>query len=142
VRGPASHINNLQKAITETISVEGRRESFNMQQVAVDIPDQKLTVIDPVVNVRLEIGELRVEKSFAGVAVFTNNGASARPAQATVTLYGPKSVLEQLRPEDVQLILEVEEDGGVRNIRLQLPQGVADRVQLRSTRPTGFSIIK
>lgn len=142
VRGPASHVNNLQKAMTETIPVEGRRESFNAQQIAVDIPDQKITVIDPVVNVRLEIGELRVEKSFAGVAVLTNNGASARPAQATVTLYGPKSVLEQLRPEDVQLVLEVEEDGGVRSIRLQLPPGVADRVQLRSTRPAGFSIIK
>lgn len=142
VRGPASHVNALQKAMTETIPVEGRREGFAVPQVAVDIPDQKITVIDSVVNVRLEIGEQRIEKSFAGIAVSTNNGASARPAQATVTVYGPKSVLEQLRPEDVQLVLEVEEDGGVRNMRLQLPPGVADRVQLRSTRPTGFSIIK
>ncbi|HKS29344.1 MAG TPA: CdaR family protein [Pyrinomonadaceae bacterium] len=142
VRGPQSHVNALQKAMTETIPIEGRRESFSIQQVAIDVPDQKITVIDPVVNVRLEIGELRVEKSFAGVNVLANNGAQARPPQATVTLYGPKSVLEQLRPEDVQLILEVDDDGGVRNTQLQLPQGLANRVQLRSTRPTGFSIIK
>lgn len=142
VRGPSSHVNALQKAMTETIPVEGRRDSFTITQVAIAVPDQKITVIDPVVNVRLEIGELRVEKSFAGVAVFTNNGSTPRPAQASVTLYGPKSLLEQLRPEDVQLILEVQEDGGLGNMRLQLPQDVASRVQLRSTRPTGFSIIK
>lgn len=141
VRGPASRVNGLQKAMTETIPIEGRRESFT-QQVVIDIPDQKITVIDPVVNVRLEIGEQRIEKSFAGVAVFTSNGASVRPAQASVTLYGPKSVLEGLRPEDIQLNLEVQDDGGVGNINLKLPPGIAERVQLLSTRPTGFSIIK
>lgn len=142
VRGPASHVNALQKAMTETIPVEGRRESFQLAQVAVDVPDQKVNIIDPVVSVRLEVGEQRIEKSFAGINVLANNGASARPAQASITLYGPKSVLEQLRPEDIQLILEVDEDGGVRNMRLQLPQGVQGSVQLRSTRPTGFSITK
>jgi YbbR domain-containing protein len=142
VRGPASHVQALQKAMTETIPLEGRRESFAVTQVAIDIPDQKITVIDPVVNVRLEIGEQRIEKSFAGVAVHSNNGASIRPAQASLTLYGPKSVLEQLRPEDIQLILEVAEDGGIRNMSLQLPLSVTGQVQLRSTRPTGFSIIK
>ncbi|MBD0373342.1 MAG: hypothetical protein ICV60_21075 [Pyrinomonadaceae bacterium] len=142
VRGPASHVNALQKAMTETIPVEGRHESFNVPQVAVDIPDQKITVIDPVVNVRLEIGEQRVEKSFAGVNVLANNGAQARPPQATLTLYGPKSVLDGLRPEDMQLVLDVGDDGGVRSMNLQLPQGIANQVQLRSTRPTGFSIIK
>ena len=142
VRGPASHVNALQKAMTETIPMEGRRESFGLPQVAIDVPDQKITVIDPVVNVRLEIGEQRIEKSIAGVNVLTNNGSSARPAQASVTLYGPKSVLEQLHPENVQLILEVDDDGGVRQMHLQLPEGTADNIQLRSTRPTGFSITK
>jgi YbbR domain-containing protein len=142
VRGPAGHINSLQKAMTETIPVEGRRESFVIPQVAIDIPDQKITVIDAVVNVRLEIGEQRIEKSFAGVSVMASNDASVRPPQASLTLYGPKSALERLRPEDIQLILEVDDDGGVRNMRLQLPQGIADSIKLRSTRPTSFSIIK
>ncbi len=142
VRGPASHVNALQKAMTETLPIEGRRESFTVTQIAIDVPDQKITVIDPVVNVRLEIGELRVEKSFAGVAVFTSDGSSVRPSQASVTLYGPKSVLERLRTEDIKLVLDVREDGGVGNMHLQLPEGVADRVQLRSTSPAGFSIIK
>ncbi|HEX8173930.1 MAG TPA: CdaR family protein [Pyrinomonadaceae bacterium] len=142
VRGPQSHIQALQKAMTETIPVENRRESFSIQQVAIDVPDQKITVIDSVVNVRLDIGELRIEKSFAGVNVLANNGAQARPPQASLTLYGPKSVLEQLRPEDMQLILEVGDDGGVRNMHLQLPQSIAGAVQLRSTMPAGFSIIK
>lgn len=142
VRGPASHINPLQRVMTETIPVEGRRETFSVPQVAIDVPDQKITVIDAVVNVRLEIGEQRVEKLFGGVNVLANNGAQARPAQASLTLYGPKSVLEQLHAEDIQLILDVGEDGGVRNMHLQLPQNLAGSIELRSTRPAGFSIIK
>lgn len=142
VRGPASHVNALQKAMTETIPIEGRRETFSIAQVAIDVPDQKITVIDPVVNVRLEIGEQRIEKSFGGVTVTASNGAAVRPAQATVTIYGPKSIIEQLHNEELQLVLEVGEDGGVRKVNLQLPLGVADKVLLRSTRPTGFSIVK
>ena len=142
VRGPASHVHNLQKAMTETIPLEGRRESFNLPQVAIDIPDQKLTVIDPIVNVQLDIGEQRVEKSLAGVAVSTSDGAAVRPASATVTLYGPRSVLERLRPEDVKLILDMDEDGGSRNMHLVYPPGIAERVQLRSTKPSAFSIIR
>jgi YbbR domain-containing protein len=142
VRGPASHVIALQKAMTETIPMEGRRESFTIPQVAIDVTDQKITVIDAIVNVRLQIGEQRIEKSFAGINVLANNGAQARPPQASLTLYGPKSVIEQLSSENIQLILEVDEDGGVRNMHLKLPEGVADSVQLRSTKPTGFSIIK
>ncbi len=140
VRGPASHVNSLSRAMTETIPLEGRRESFSVPQVAVDVPDQKITIMDPVVNVRLEIGEQRIEKSFAGVTVVATSGATVRPATATITLYGPKSALEQLRPEDIRLILEVGDDGGVKSMNVELPPNIRDRVQLRSTKPAGFSI--
>ena len=59
VRGPASHINALTKASTETISLDGRKESFNAQQIAIDIPDQKVAVLNAVVDIFVEIEPLK-----------------------------------------------------------------------------------
>ncbi len=56
VRGPASHVNALSKALTEVIPIVERKEGFTVPQLVVDIPDQKITLMDPVVAVRIEIG--------------------------------------------------------------------------------------
>lgn len=54
VQGPASHVNALQKAATETISIEGRRESFNLPRTAIYVPDPKVDVVETV-NIHVEI---------------------------------------------------------------------------------------
>jgi YbbR-like protein len=54
VTGPASHINALEKASTEGISVEGRRESFDVPHAAVYVSDPKLEVLARV-NVHVTI---------------------------------------------------------------------------------------
>jgi YbbR domain-containing protein len=141
VRGAASHVNALQKAPTEVIWLGGRKESFIVQQAAIEISDQRVNVLDTVVNVSLQIGEQRVEKSFAGVPVRESSGAQARPETATVTLYGPRSVIEQLRTENMQILLDVSAEGAI-SPRLILPPEIEGRVQLRSTSPSGFSIIR
>jgi YbbR domain-containing protein len=141
VRGPASHINALQKAPTEVISLAGRKESFSLEQAAIEVSDQRVNVLDTIVNVAVDIGEQRIEKSFAGLMVSEASGAMARPATASVTLYGPRSVIEQLRPENMQILLDVGMDGAI-TPRLVLPSGMGDRVQLRSINPPGFSIIR
>jgi YbbR domain-containing protein len=138
VRGAASHVNALQKAPTEVIWLGGRKESFIVQQAAIEISDQRVNVLDTVVNVSLQIGD---EKSFAGVPVHESSGAQARPETATVTLYGPRSIIEQLRTENMQIILDVSAEGAI-SPRLILPGEIEGRVQLRSTSPSGFSIIR
>lgn len=55
VWGPASHVNALLKASTETISIAGRRESFDSPQTAIYIADPKVDVIDTA-NVHVKIG--------------------------------------------------------------------------------------
>jgi hypothetical protein len=129
----------LQKAPTEPISLAGRKEGFIVEQAGIEISDQRVNVLDTVVNVNLEIGEQRIEKSLAGVPVRESSGAQARPDNATVTLYGPRSLIEQLRPENLQILLEVGADGAITS-RLVLPPTAEGRVQLRSIVPSGFSI--
>jgi hypothetical protein len=62
VTGPANHVNAIPRAITEKISVEGRRESFDAPRTPIRISDPKVEVRDTV-NVRITI--VAVENSKA-----------------------------------------------------------------------------
>jgi YbbR domain-containing protein len=62
VRGPASHVYALQKVPTETISLEGRRESFDVPETAIYIADQKVDALETV-NVHIEITQRRKSKT-------------------------------------------------------------------------------
>ena len=54
VTGPASSVNLLEKAPTQTISIEGRRESFDAPRTAIHVADPKIAVHDTV-NVHVTI---------------------------------------------------------------------------------------
>jgi YbbR domain-containing protein len=139
VRGPESHVAALAKVHTETIALEGQRESIERLRVAIDIPDSKVAPLETAVAVRVEIVEQSVERRFAGVPVEAAEGATADPPAASVTLRGPRSLVEGLRPEDVRLVLEVKGDGSVAP-RLALRDGLGARVELVSTSPSSFNL--
>ncbi|HVF48987.1 MAG TPA: CdaR family protein [Pyrinomonadaceae bacterium] len=140
VRGPESHVKALERAPTETISLEGQRESLPLQQISIDILDPKVVALDPVVAVRVEVGEVRIERRLSGVGVRTSDAqAKARPAKVNVLVRGDRSVVENLSAEDFEIILESAPDGSLRP-RLRLPSGINGRVELLSTSPAEFSI--
>jgi YbbR domain-containing protein len=138
VRGPASHLDALQKAPTEVISLDGRRESFTLPQTAIEIPDKKVDLIEGAVSVRFEIGEERIEKNFSNVQVSASDGTQVRPETATITVNGERSVINQLRAENLKLVLDVAPDGSS-TPRLELPDDLKGRVELRSTNPAVFT---
>jgi YbbR domain-containing protein len=139
--GPESHVQAIEKAYTETISLAGQRDSLTLPQVAVDIPDHKVTPLDPTVSVRVEIAEDQAERRFANVPARAASGGAVTPATASVTLRGPRSVVESLRPEDVRLVIEVGPDGTT-TPQLSLPPSADGRVELVSTSPSEFTISK
>lgn len=109
VRGPESLVRVLEKAPTETIPLDGQKESFVWPQTAIDIHGAKIVTLDPVVAVRVEIGEERIEKTFMRVNVrdaSADGDQPARPATANVVLRGERSVVENLRPENLEIVLE------------------------------------
>jgi YbbR domain-containing protein len=57
VRGPADRVNALHKAITETVWLEGKKDNFNLSNVAINIPDPRVDVLDPTVDIRVQIVE-------------------------------------------------------------------------------------
>jgi len=141
VGGPESHVEAIEKAYTETISLAGQRDSITLPQVAVDIPDHKVTPLDPTVAVRVEIAEEQVVRRISNVPARTAAGGTVTPSSATVTLRGPRSIVEALRPEDVRIVVEAGPEG-TPTPRLSLPPSAAGRVELVSTSPSEFTINK
>jgi YbbR domain-containing protein len=136
VRGPASRVNALQKAATETIWLAGHKESFTATNVSIDVPDPKLDLLDPLVNVEVQIGEVRVEKNFSGVNVTTAEGGKVQPSTTSVTLLGATSIIGSLKAEDLQIVLDLA--GQTLQPRLVLPQPLKGKVFLKSVQPSKF----
>jgi hypothetical protein len=59
VSGPSDRVIALRKALTETVWLDGKTESFSLPNVAINISDPKIDLLDPTVNVRVEIAEKR-----------------------------------------------------------------------------------
>jgi YbbR domain-containing protein len=137
IQGPSSHVSALQKAQTESVSVDGKRESFNLQQVLIDIGSQKIEVLDPYVDLQVEIGERRIERVFDNVEVRSSSGAPILPTVASVTLSGPASAIEQLRSDQIVIVVD-KPASGQSNPQLRLPSGLQQQVRLVSIRPALF----
>jgi YbbR domain-containing protein len=59
ISGPSDRVNSLRKATTETVWLDGKTESFSLPNIAINIPDTKIDILDPTVSVRVEITEKR-----------------------------------------------------------------------------------
>ncbi len=125
VRGPSSFVKALNFISTEKIDVTGKTASFVVKQVSLNPSNQKVTPLEAVVDVSVRIGEQRVERTMKmRILDFTNR-------TATVILYGPKSVIENLDPQ--LAYVEITKDPEGKELpKLTLPVGVIDIIQVRS----------
>src|SRR5690606_17450520 len=127
VRGPESFVNALNFISTEKIDVTGRASSFVARQISLNPSNQKVTPLEAVVDVAVRIGEQRVERTIrAQVMDFSNR-------TATVTLYGPKTVLQNLDPKTVYVEITKTADG-TEQPKLTLPEDIKELLQVRSVK--------
>lgn len=129
LRGPETRVIAVEKVVTEGIWLGGRKESFTAPNVAIDVSDPKIDLADPVVNVTIEIGEHRVEKTFSGVTTSSTNGVRVQPANVSVTLLGPASMVNGLKTEEIKVVF----DGN--DSHVELPQSLNGKVTLKSMQP-------
>jgi YbbR domain-containing protein len=57
LRGPVDRVNAHQKAMTETVWLNGKTASFSLSRVGINLADPKIDVLDPAVDIRVEIAE-------------------------------------------------------------------------------------
>jgi YbbR domain-containing protein len=139
IQGPASLVNALKNARTETISVTGHKDSFTAPNVAIDISDPKVDLLDPVVSITVEIGERRVERTFSDIPVTTAiPGARVQQRKAMLTMFGPASVINSLRPQDLRIVLDAVGDSV--SPRLDLAPDLQGKVSIKSIKPEKFVV--
>lgn len=99
VRGPASIVRTLEYVQTDKIELTGKTEEFTAKQVSVVAPDPKAAVLNTFVDVVFKIGEKRIGRSFT-IPITGSAGKTA-----TVTLFGPRTLLSKARPDAFKIEL-------------------------------------
>ena len=125
VRGPASIVKILDYVQTDAIDITGRKVAFTANQIAVTSPNPKAAVLNTVVDVAFSIGEKRIERAFT-------MPVSGLPGKAaSFTVYGPKTLLQKVKPEDlkVEMILNID---GEEAPRVTLPPALQDLAEVKN----------
>jgi YbbR domain-containing protein len=128
VRGPLSFIKSLEFVSTEKINLDNRQADFTAQQVPLNVTATKVTKLDTVVDVAFRIGEKRIERLFL-VPIETEDGAK----KVKVILYGARSLLNDLTPENLHTELVRNESGELKP-RVILPEPLAGKIEIREAK--------
>jgi len=126
VRGPSGYIKSLDFVPTEKINLENRETDFTAKQIPLNLSNPKATVLDTAVDVVFRIGEKRIERLF--LVPLKNENAGKRVV--TVILYGARSILENIRPESLQVEI-IKNESGEESLQLILPVGIQGQVEIR-----------
>jgi YbbR domain-containing protein len=127
VRGPKSFVESLSFVTTEKIDLKCKETGFTALQVPLNISDPKISLVNEVTTtVVIQIGRKRTSMIF-GVPYQTET----RAGRAKVNLFGPKSLLDDLSPEDLEII-ETKTESGQTKLNLVLPSSVKDKVVVKS----------
>jgi YbbR domain-containing protein len=104
IEGPQSLVDKTTFLSTESVSLSGRRASFSVPVVA-EPPNSSLRIKSTsAVNLKIEIGERRVNRTLANVIVRWPDppeDGQLLTKTVSVELFGPESVVQSVRAEDV-----------------------------------------
>ena len=129
VRGPKSIIESLKYVATEKIKLEKRKTDYVSTQIPLNITNPKVSMVDVVAaNVDIRIGKKRIERLFV-----KPYETESRIGRASILLYGPDFILENLTVDDMEIVEQINEDGNIK-LRLILPDEVDDDVQIKSVK--------
>jgi YbbR-like protein len=128
VRGPESIVKSLDSISTEKISLENRKSDFAAKQIGLNLVNSKVTLIDSIVDVSVKVGEKRMERMFSVEMKYENE-----TKKFNVILLASHSILEQIKPEDVQITIEKSADGKLVPTAV-LPTELRNVVEIKSVK--------
>ncbi len=111
VVGPASQVRGLEQVTTEPVSADGLRQPFS-RAVGLELHPLVRLESGTSIELTLDVREVRLRKELSEIEVMTRPEAvraSLEPKSVRVVVEGPRSMIEQLRAEDLEV--EVRLDG-------------------------------
>lgn len=139
IAGAESQVSDITEVSTESVRLSDRTEFF-VETVAIDIGSPGLTISSDSLKVTLavNIGEVRSQRVITDVPVVLVGAPSrlrALPRAVSVTLYGPRSVVEALKASDLSAIVEYQAGARAFAPSIKLPPDDIDRVTVRAVEP-------
>ena len=133
VSGPSSLLDLLDRVDTATVDVAGRRNSLT--QTVTLLPPHPLIELprERSVLLNIEILERAVNKQFDAVQVVVINNeyqVDVNPAELSVVLRGPRSLLDQVQVESLRMVIDAEGLAPRLEDYLREPQLMFDPVEL------------
>ena len=126
VRGPESFVKSLDSISTEKISLDNRKEDFTERQVGLNVVNPKITLLDTIVDVMFRIGEKRTERLFV-----VPYKTETETKNAVVLLYGARSILEKLTPDEMSVVFSQGENGE-NTPQIVLPADIQGKVEVKN----------
>ncbi len=148
IGGAESRVRDINDVSTETVRLTGRSDSLT-ETVAIDIGSANVNLSDQSprkVSLSVVISEQRKERTLSGVPVTLINGpggARTRPATVTVTLYGPRSLIDQITIADLSVTADFKsEPVGPNRFKpeVSLTAAFADKVMVRAVEPATIQV--
>jgi YbbR domain-containing protein len=128
IRGPLSMIEAVTVVETETVDLTGRSSEFTEKQKPLITPGSgKVTMLPSSVDVRVPIRETRIERLF----LLPLSNASDR--KATVVLFGPRSLVTSLKPDEVR-VTAAKDPTGTDTPQVILPTQMQGSVEIRQVK--------
>lgn len=125
VRGPISFVQSLDSISTEKINLENQQTDFTERQVALNVVNPKITLLDTVVDVNFRIGEKRIERLFT-----VRVSGEGEKKFASVILYGARTIIESLKVEDLR-VEPIKNETNEISLNLLLPPEIQNKVEVR-----------
>ncbi|HEX8250937.1 MAG TPA: CdaR family protein [Pyrinomonadaceae bacterium] len=126
VRGPESFVNSLDSISTEKITLDNHKQDFTQRQIGLNVVNPKITLLDTIVDVTFRIGEKRTERLFV-----VPYKTETETKNATVLLFGARSILEDLRADELQIVFAPNENGESLP-QIVLPPEIQGKVEVKN----------
>ncbi len=129
VRGPKSSVESLDFVSTEKVSIADLKSDFTAGQTALNIVNPKITLVNTVsVSVFLRIGRKRIERLFV-----VPYATDSRAGRASVLLFGPDTLLENLSIDDIHIVEDPDESGTI-ELKVTLADEIKNVVKIRKVK--------
>jgi hypothetical protein len=145
IQGPESRVNAVADAPTETISMAEHRTSF-IERPNIDIKDPRIYIVgSPTIEVQVQVGQIRVDRVITSVPVRvqpSTDKVSLNPITVSVEVEGPKSLIEELLPNEISAIINVGDlpDTSVATPNIVLPPAAIGSVVIKKVDPAQVQI--
>ncbi len=135
VQGPSSFVNSIDTISTEKIPLDNRKADFTVRQVAINLINPKVTVLDTVVDVMVKIGPKRSERNFT-VHAQTPSGVNET---IVVTLIGVPQELDKIDNKDIRIEWEKMSEDTLRP-RPFLPDDFTRTISVKNIKPSMVTV--